>query len=74
MVNGSEGKLLKSGTNSLLCMKCENWARGRCAKIWRATTRLTTRFVCLKCRGMIKGKMDSIEKLSDKVDTVNEFY
>ena len=30
-------------------------------------------FVCLKCKGIIKGTMDLIEKLCDKVETGNGF-
>ena len=31
------------------------------------------RFVCSKCKGIMEGTMDSIEKLCDEVETVNEF-
>ena len=30
-------------------------------------------FVCLKCKGIIEGTMDSIKKLCNEVETVNEF-
>ena len=30
-------------------------------------------FVCSKCKGIMKGTMDSIEKLCDEVETVNGF-
>ena len=30
-------------------------------------------FVCSKCIGIIKGTVDSIEKLCDEVETVNGF-
>ena len=30
-------------------------------------------FVCLKCKGIMEGTMDSIEKLCDEVETVNGF-
>ena len=49
--------------NSVLCTKCGNWVHGRCAKIKIVTTRLAMRFVCLKCKGIMKGMVDSIEKL-----------
>ena len=39
----------------------------------RATTRLAMHFVCLKCKGIMKGMVDSIEKLCDEVETVNGF-
>ena len=83
MVSGSEGKLYKSKidlcgvckrrvmANSALCTKCENWAHGKCAKIKRATARLALHFVCSKCKGIMEGMMDSIEKLCDEVETVN---
>ena len=85
MVSGSEGELFKSKidlhgvcrrrvmANSVLCTKCGNWARGRCTKIKRVTTRLAMHFVCSKCKGIIEGTVDLIEKLCDEVETVNEF-
>ena len=30
-------------------------------------------FVCLKCKGIMEGTMDLIEKLCDEVETVNGF-
>ena len=59
--------------NSVLCTKCGNWIHGKCEKIKRATARLAMHFVCLKCRGIKEGTMDSIEKLCDEVETVNGF-
>ena len=59
--------------SSVLCTKCGNWVDDRCAKIRIAIYKLTTRFVCLKCSGIIEGTMDSIEKLCDKGETVNGF-
>ena len=85
MVSGSEGKLFKSKidpcgvcgrrvmVNSGLCTKCGNWVHGKCAKIKRATAKLAMHFVCLKCKGIIEGMMDLIEKLCDEVETVNGF-
>ena len=85
MVSGSEGELYKSKidpcgvcgrrvmANSVLCTKCENWVHGKCAKIKRVTARLAMHFVCLKCKGIMEGTMDSIEKLCDEVETVNGF-
>ena len=83
MVSGSEGELYKSKidpcgvcgkrvmANSVLCTKCGNWVHGKCAKIKRATARLAMHFVCLKCKGIMVGAMDSIEKLCDEVAKVN---
>ena len=46
---------------------------GKCAKIKRATARFAMHFVCSKCKGIMEGTMDSIEKLCDEVETVNRF-
>ena len=85
MVSGSEGELFKSKidpcgvcgkrvmANSVMCTKCGNWVHGSCAKIKRATVRLAMHFVCLKCKEITEGTVDSIEKLSDEVETVNGF-
>ena len=85
MVSASEGELFKSTidpcgvcgstvmTKSVLCAKCVNWVHGRCAKIKRVTARLPMHFVCSRCRGIIKGTLDPIEKLCDEVETVNGF-
>ena len=43
------------------------------AKIKRFITRLATHFVWSKCKGIMEGMVDSIEKLSDEVGTVNGF-
>ena len=59
--------------NSVLCTKCENWVHGRCAKIKKVTARLTMHFVCSRYKGIMEEKVNSIEKLCDKVETVNEF-
>ena len=59
--------------NSVLCTKCGNWVYGRCAKIKGVTSRLAMHFICLKCKGIIEGTVDSIEKLCDKAETVNRF-
>ena len=59
--------------NSVLCTKCGNWVHGKCAKIKRATARLAMHFVCSKCKGIMEGTMDSIDKLCDEVETVNGF-
>ena len=85
MVSGSEGELYKSKidpcgvcgkrvmANSVLCTKCGSWVHGKCAKIKRVTSRLAMQLVCSKCKGIMKGTMDSIEKLCDEVETVNGF-
>ena len=59
--------------NSVLCTKCGNWVYGRCAKIKRATARLAVHFASSKCKGIMEGMVDSIEKLCDEVETVNGF-
>ena len=48
--------------NSVLCTKCGNWVHGKCAKIRRATARLAMHFVCLKCKGIMEGTVNSIKK------------
>ena len=85
MVSGSEGELYKSKidpcgvcgrrvmANSVLCTKCGNWVHGRCAKIKRVTARLAMHFDYSKCKGIMEGTMNSIEKLCDEVETVNGF-
>ena len=85
MVSRSGGELFKSKidpcgvcerrvtANSVLCTKCGNWVHGKCAKIKRATSRLAMHFVCLKCKGIMEGTMDSIEKLCDEEERVNGF-
>ena len=84
IASGSEGELFSSKIdpcgvcgrrvmgNLMLCTKCGSWVHGRCAKI-RITTRLAMPFVCLKCKGIMEGTVDSIEKLCNKVETVNGF-
>ena len=59
--------------NSVFCTKCGNWVYGRCAKIERVTARLAMHFVFSKCKEIIEGTVDSIEKMCDEVETVNEF-
>ena len=60
--------------NSVLCTKSRNWVHGKCEKIKRATARLAMHFVCLKCKGIMEGTVNSIEKLCDEVGTVNGFW
>ena len=85
MVSESEGELFKSKidpcevcgrrvmANSVLCTKCGNWVHGKYANIKRATARLATHFVCSKCKGIMEGTVDSIEKLWNEVEAVNGF-
>ena len=85
-LSGSEGELFRRNknpcgvcwrrvmVNSVLHIICGNWVHIKCAKIKRVTARLATHFVfCLKCRGIMEGMMDLIEKLCDEVETVNGF-
>ena len=37
-------------------------------------TRLAICFVCLYCRAMMEGLMNSIKKLCNEVETVNGFF
>ena len=85
MVSRSEGEVYKIKidscgvcgrrvmASSVLYTKCGSWVYGKCAKIERAMARLAMHFVCLKCKGIMEGTMDSIEKLCDEVETVNGF-
>ena len=85
VVSGSERELFKSKidpcgvcgrrvmANSVLCTKCGNWVYSKCAKIKRATIRLATHFVCSRCKGIMEGTVDLIEKLCNEVETVNGF-
>ena len=50
-----------------------SWVHGRCAKMKKVTAKLAMRFVCSRCRGTTEGTVYLIKKLSDKVETVNEF-
>ena len=59
--------------NSVLHTKCGNWVHGRCVKIKRVTARLAMHFVCSKRKKIMKGMVDSIQKLCDKVETMNGF-
>ena len=59
--------------NSVLRTKCGNWVHGKCAKIKRGIARLAMHFLCSKCKGIMEGMMNSIEKLCDEVETVNGF-
>ena len=85
MVSGSEGELYKSKidpcgvcgrrviANLVLCTKFGSWVYGKCAKLKRVTARLAMHFVCSRCKEIIEGTMDSIEKLCDEVERVNGF-
>ena len=39
----------------------------------KVNARLAMHFICLKCRGVIEGTVNSIERLWNKVETVNGF-
>ena len=81
MVSVLEGELIdpcgvcgrRVMANSVLCTKCGNWVRGRCAEIKRVTVRLAMLFVCLRCREKMEGMVDFIKKLCNVVETVNVF-
>ena len=59
--------------NSLLCTKCRNWINRRCAKIKRVAASLAMCFVCSRCRGLMEGTVNLIEKLCDEVETGDGF-
>ena len=54
--------------NSVLCIKCGNWAHGKCAEIKRVTARLAMDFVCSKCKGITEETVNLIEKLCNEVE------
>ena len=60
--------------NSVFCTKCGSWVHGKCAKIKRVTAWSAMHFVCSKCKGIMEGTIDSIDKLCDEVETVNGCY
>ena len=53
-----------------MCTKCGNWVHGRYAKIKTVTARLAMNFICSKYIGIM---VNSIKKLCDEVNAVNEF-
>ena len=59
--------------NSVLCTKCGSWVHGKCPKIKIVTARLAIYYVCSKCKGIMEGTGDLIEKLCNEVETVNGF-
>ena len=83
MVSESEEELFKSKIDScrvygnrmmadlMLCTKYGNRFYGRCWKTQRVTSRLAMRFACSRCRRMMEGTVDSIQKLCDEEEAVN---
>ena len=70
MVSKLEGELFKSKDRSKWSLwKESHWP---CAKIKRVTARLAMD-LCLKCKGIMEGMVDLIEKLCNEVETVNGF-
>ena len=41
--------------NSVLCVKCEIWIHGRCAKVKRVTLRLGRDFLSGRCKKQVDG-------------------
>ena len=60
--------------NSVLCVKCRKWMRGRRVKVKRVTLRLGRDFVCGRYKKQAGGFMDSLEELCEEVETVRGFY
>ena len=58
------------GQFSVMHKMCINRVYSRCAKIKRTTARLAMHFICSKCKGIMEGTVDSIEKLCDEVEMV----
>ena len=59
--------------NSVLCVKCKKWILERRAKVKGGTLRLGRDFVCGRCKKQADGFMDSVEELSEEVETVRGF-
>ena len=45
--------------NSVLCVQCGKWIRGRCIGEKRLTPRLPQKIICCKCEGNIERLMNS---------------
>ena len=41
--------------NSVLCVNCRKWMRGRCVKVKRVSLRLGRDFVCGRCKEQADG-------------------
>ena len=59
--------------NSVLCVKCDKWIHGRCAKVQRVTLRLGRDFVCGRCKKQANGLVGLVEELCEEVETVKSF-
>ena len=59
--------------NSFLCITCEKWIHGRCAKKKMVTPSMVKDYFCTSCKSKINGKVERTEKLFKKVQTVNGF-
>ena len=59
--------------NSVLCVKCRKWIHGRCTKVKSVTLRLGRDFGCERCKKQADGFMDSVEELSEEMETVRGF-
>ena len=85
VVSGAEGEVTVSKVdpcgicgkqvmaNSVLCLKCRKWMRGRCVKVKRVTLRSGRDFVCGRCKKQADGFMDSLEELCEEVETMRGF-
>ena len=59
--------------NSMLCVKCEKWIHGRCARVKRVTSRLGRDFVCGRCKKQPVGLVEPVEELCEEVETARGF-
>ena len=41
---------LRVKPNSLLCLQCDEWIHGRCARVKRVTPKFSRNFVCIRCK------------------------
>ena len=59
--------------NSVLCLQCGKWIRGRFAGVKRVTQEFFGNFTCRRCEGNIGEAVEWEEKLCHEVEIVREF-
>ena len=57
-------------SNWVLCTACEKWVHARCTDKKKTSVYLNKKFVCKKCKSVVKNFKGSDEKLCDDVKTV----
>ena len=64
---------LRVKANSVLCLQCGRWIRGRCAGLKMVTPMFYRNFTCQTYEGNIGESVEQEEKLCDEVGAVREF-